>query len=76
MRSVVTRIAALPRAQQDVVALCVWSELTYEEAAVALGVPIGTVRSRLSRARAALAELDDTSRHKQAEMELKRIAES
>jgi RNA polymerase sigma-70 factor, ECF subfamily len=75
MRSVVKRIATLPRTQQDVVALCVWSELTYEEAAVALGVPTGTVRSRLSRAREALAELDDTSRHRQVEMELERTAE-
>ena len=54
MRSVLKRIATLPRQQQDVVALCVWSGLSYEEAAAALGVPVGTVRSRLSRARASL----------------------
>jgi RNA polymerase sigma-70 factor, ECF subfamily len=41
----------LPRREQDVVALCVWAQLSYEEAAAALGVPVGTVRSRLSRAR-------------------------
>jgi len=75
MRSVLKRIARLPRPQQDVVALCIWSGLSYEEAAAALGVPIGTVRSRLSRARAALGELDDAPRHKQVEMELERIAE-
>jgi RNA polymerase sigma factor (sigma-70 family) len=75
MRSVLKRIAGLPRQQQDVVALCVWSGLSYEEAAVALGVPIGTVRSRLARARAALAELDGDLRHEQVEMELKRIGE-
>jgi RNA polymerase sigma-70 factor (ECF subfamily) len=34
-----------------VLALCVWSGLNYAEAAEALGVPVGTVRSRLSRAR-------------------------
>jgi RNA polymerase sigma factor (sigma-70 family) len=38
-------------AEQDVVALCVWSELDYVAAAEALGIPVGTVRSRLSRAR-------------------------
>jgi RNA polymerase sigma-70 factor (ECF subfamily) len=79
MRSVLKRIATLPRQQQDVVALCVWSGLSYEEAAAALGVPVGTVRSRLSRARASLdsplAELDGSPRHKQVEMEPERIAE-
>ena len=75
MRSLLRRIAALPRQQQDVVALCLWSGLSYEEAAAALGVPIGTVRSRISRARAALAELDAASRHRDVEMELERIAE-
>ncbi|WP_436656465.1 RNA polymerase sigma factor [Actinoplanes sp. URMC 104] len=39
---------------RDVLVLCVWQGLTYAEAAVALGVPVGTVRSRLSRARARL----------------------
>ena len=37
--------------EQDVIALCVWSELDYAAAAEALGIPVGTVRSRLSRAR-------------------------
>jgi len=68
MRSVLQRVARLPRQQQDVVALCLWSGLSYEEAAAALGVPIGTVRSRLARARAALAELDGASRHGEVEM--------
>ena len=80
MRSVLKRIAALPRQQRDVIALCVWSGLSYEEAAAALGVPVGTVRSRLARARASLdsqpAELDGDSRHKPVEMEPERIAET
>jgi RNA polymerase sigma-70 factor (ECF subfamily) len=42
--------------EQDVVALCVWSGLDYESAAAALGIPVGTVRSRLSRARRRLRE--------------------
>ena len=45
-------IAALSAGERDVVALVLWSGLSYEEAAVALDVPVGTVRSRLSRARA------------------------
>jgi RNA polymerase sigma factor (sigma-70 family) len=75
MRSVLQRVAALPRQQHDVVALCVWSDLSYAEAAVALGVPVGTIRSRLARARAALAELDGAPRHREVEMELERTAE-
>jgi RNA polymerase sigma-70 factor (ECF subfamily) len=75
MRSVLAQIAGLPRRQQEVVALCVWSGLSYEEASAALGVPIGTVRSRLSRARAGLAELDGAHGHEQVEMERMRTAE-
>jgi RNA polymerase sigma factor (sigma-70 family) len=45
-------ISALTRAEQDVVLLVLWSELSYAEAASALGIPVGTVRSRLASARA------------------------
>lgn len=47
----------LRRQEQDVFALCVWAGLDYGEAARALGVPVGTVKSRLSRARTKLAKL-------------------
>jgi RNA polymerase sigma-70 factor (ECF subfamily) len=63
MRSVLDRVRRLPRSMQDVLALCVWCELSYQETAVALGVPVGTVRSRLARARARLAELEPNSGH-------------
>lgn len=56
-------LARLRRAEREVLALCVWSGLDYAAAAEALGVPVGTVRSRLSRARTKLAkhmELDQT----------------
>ena len=51
-------LGRLPRREQEVFALCAWSGLSYEDAAVALQIPVGTVRSRLSRARARLQELD------------------
>ena len=44
-------------ADQEVLALCVFQQLDYAAAAIALGVPVGTVRSRLSRARSRLAAL-------------------
>ncbi|MFG3049600.1 RNA polymerase sigma factor [Kitasatospora sp. NPDC048239] len=47
----------LRRTEREVFTLCVWSGLGYAEAAAALGVPIGTVRSRLSRARTRLRKL-------------------
>ena len=47
-------LAELPAAYRDALLLVTWGDLSYEEAATALGVPKGTVRSRISRARAAL----------------------
>ncbi|MFC8230814.1 RNA polymerase sigma factor [Streptomyces sp. NPDC057287] len=49
----------LRRHEREVLVLCVWSGLDYAEAAEALGIPVGTVRSRLSRARARLRRLTD-----------------
>jgi RNA polymerase sigma-70 factor (ECF subfamily) len=49
-------VLSLPPAYREVVALCDLSEASYEEAAAALECPIGTVRSRLNRARAILAQ--------------------
>ncbi|MDG4794745.1 RNA polymerase sigma factor [Micromonospora sp. WMMD1082] len=50
-------LAALRGPEREVLALCVWAGLDYAEAAEALGVPVGTVRSRLSRARRKLEKL-------------------
>jgi RNA polymerase sigma factor (sigma-70 family) len=58
MRRVLALVERLPASHQEVLALCAWSELTYHEAAEALDIPVGTVRSRLARARARLAEMD------------------
>ncbi|MBL1288305.1 RNA polymerase sigma factor [Streptomyces sp. NPDC057067] len=52
-------LGGLRRQEREVLVLCVWSGLDYAEAAEALGVPVGTVRSRLSRARTRLRRLTD-----------------
>lgn len=57
MQQLLGLFARLPRREQDVIALCDWSGLSYEHAAVALGIPIGTVRSRLARGRRRFREL-------------------
>ena len=54
-------MGGLRQAEQEVLALCDWAGLSYAEAAVAMGVPEGTVRSRLSRARQHLRDLADDS---------------
>jgi RNA polymerase sigma factor (sigma-70 family) len=67
MQRVLTLLGRLPRREQEVFVLCAWSELSYDDAAVALGIPIGTVRSRLSRARARLRELAPSFGHEDEE---------
>lgn len=57
MRQLLGVFTRLPRREQDAIALCDWSRLSYEDASLALGVPIGTVRSRLARGRRRLREL-------------------
>ena len=57
LRAIRSAMARLRRGEREVIALCVWSGLDYAAAAQALGVPVGTVRSRLSRARTRLAKL-------------------
>jgi RNA polymerase sigma factor (sigma-70 family) len=51
LRKVLAALDGLRPVDRDVLVLCVWSGLDYAGAAQALGVPVGTVRSRLSRAR-------------------------
>lgn len=52
-------MGGLRQAEQEVLALCDWAGLSYADAAVAMGVPEGTVRSRLFRARQHLRDLAD-----------------
>lgn len=56
-RMVRAAVDRLPPEQRDVVALVMLEEFSYREAADMLGLPIGTVMSRLSRAKAALAKV-------------------
>ena len=50
-------IEALPDGEREALLLFAWEDLSYQSVAEALELPIGTVRSRLNRARAHLREL-------------------
>ncbi|MCK9928581.1 RNA polymerase sigma factor [Frankia sp. Mgl5] len=60
VQSLVRALAELPDGERDALLLLAWGDLRYEEIATALAVPVGTVRSRIHRARnrlrAALAD--------------------
>lgn len=58
-------LARLPDDQREALLLHVWAGLDYEGVAAAFGIPIGTVRSRISRARHRLRELLRASGHGQ-----------
>ncbi|MGY3684696.1 RNA polymerase sigma factor (sigma-70 family) [Streptomyces sp. TE33382] len=49
LRAVRDVLQHLRRQEREVLSLCVWSGPDYQQTAEALGVPVGTVRSRLSR---------------------------
>jgi len=53
-RRLAAGLARLPEELRDTLLLVTWGDLSYAEAAAALGVPVGTVRSRVSRARGKL----------------------
>lgn len=55
-RELAAALAALPAQHRDVLLLVAWGDLGYGETAQALGIPVGTVRSRLHRARGKLRE--------------------
>jgi RNA polymerase sigma-70 factor (ECF subfamily) len=57
VRDVERALLRLPVEQREVLLLVVLEDLSYEEAAAALGIPIGTVMSRLSRGREKLRAL-------------------
>jgi RNA polymerase sigma factor (sigma-70 family) len=53
-RQLAAALARLSAEHRDTLLLVAWGDLSYDEVATALGVPVGTVRSRLSRARSKL----------------------
>jgi RNA polymerase sigma factor (sigma-70 family) len=53
-KQIAAALAKLSAELRDTLLLAAWSDLSYEEIAAALNVPVGTVRSRLSRARSKL----------------------
>ena len=50
-RELAAALAGLTPGDRDVLLLIAWADLSYAEVAVALEIPVGTVRSRLNRAR-------------------------
>jgi len=61
-RRLAAGLARLPEELRDTLLLVAWGDLSYGETAAALSVPVGTVRSRVSRARSKLRRsLGDTN---------------
>ena len=71
LRALLRELAKLPEEQRQVVLLVCVEGLSYREAAAVIGIPIGTVMSRLSRARQAL--LEKTSAEKAENATLKMV---
>jgi len=69
-------IEELPAAEREALLLYAWEDLGYEAIAEAQGVPLGTVRSRLHRARTRLRELTGASGEEHVEPEPARAKES
>lgn len=55
-RQLLDALAVLAEGDRDVLLLVAWEDLSYDEVATALAIPVGTVRSRLHRARRLLRE--------------------
>lgn len=68
-RQLAAALRRLSRGDRDVLLLVAWGDFSYEEVAAALGIPVGTVRSRLHRARRkvrdALGGVDPTHDHEE-----------
>lgn len=57
MGELLVAVRRLPRNQQEALALCVWSDVSYAEAAAVLGIAEASVRARVSKARTRLTAL-------------------
>jgi RNA polymerase sigma-70 factor (ECF subfamily) len=60
MAIVLDAVRRLPRAEREAVALCLWSGVSYRDAAVVLGISEASVRVRVSRARSRLSAMVPT----------------
>jgi RNA polymerase sigma factor (sigma-70 family) len=69
IRALAPRIAALAARDRDTLLLYAWGDLTYQEIGRALGIPTGTVRSRLNRVRRQLSAGDSPAAAPEAWME-------
>src|SRR6478752_9087037 len=76
LRELERALACLPGEQREVILLVGLEGMSYETAAQVLGVPVGTVRSRLSRGRDALRRLMDMPERTQSAGEPDRVAEA
>jgi RNA polymerase sigma-70 factor (ECF subfamily) len=63
-----TALAELSAGDRDVLLLVAWEGLTYEQVAAALDIPVGTVRSRLNRARKLVRDVLEVPRETQKEI--------
>lgn len=63
-RSLTGALAALKPRDRDALLLFAWADLTYEEIATAMGIPVGTVRSRIHRARSRLRAALERTAHR------------
>ena len=72
-RDLAAALAGLSAGDRDVLLLIAWADLSYQETAAALSIPVGTVRSRLNRARRkvreALGGQDPTSSNQELDHE-------
>ena len=59
LRQVREAFMALPEEQREALHLVAVEDMSYQEAADTLGIPVGTLMSRISRARARLRSLED-----------------
>lgn len=66
MRRMLEHVQRLPAIDRDVLLLYAWGELTYDDVARSLEIPVGTVRSRLNRARRELRRLESTASRKES----------
>lgn len=68
---VAAAIVTLPKEERDTLLLFAWEGMPYDQIAAALEVPVGTVRSRLNRARRRIRELVGASEEEQATVTLR-----